>query len=409
MNICLYQFPHRRLIAELEVRPTESVGNLWAIIEKHLADNELKMRYFFRWYVGKKDSTQLVELTDADSTKTILSVVREHGNTLHLEGPSIDNPQELLQALAQLTTINRQMKNMQLQLSQQLQSQMTMLPSMAGNVNPTPQVPQPQSASVPAPQNQFTRPVFQPQAAQATAGIPQTQNTFNTLWQALKSSDIDSCATVLSIVQRPDCGLERITSKDEARYIEMGAGATPLVLAVLAGRPDVAKAHIAAGAKVKATNDLGNSSLHVAAYFGDVEAITVLIKHGVDKNCLNKEEMTPAYLAAQKGHLAAVEALADNQANLDIAGKNGWTPLHMAIRCNHPHIIIALIAKGANPEAATKEGQTPMFLAVSLGNAAAIKVLASHGANIEARNNMGRTSLHVVQYSVDRRTRSMRF
>ena len=52
----------------------------------------------------------------------------------------------------------------------------------------------------------------------------------------------------------------------------------------------------------KSTDSHKNGVLHVTARENDLEAMTVLMKHGVRSNVKNMDGKTPMHLAAEEGH-----------------------------------------------------------------------------------------------------------
>ena len=60
------------------------------------------------------------------------------------------------------------------------------------------------------------------------------------------------------------------------------AGATPLVVAAAASRPEAARLLLARGADPNAANARGDAALHWACYRGDVETARALLRAGAD-------------------------------------------------------------------------------------------------------------------------------
>ncbi|HET6319279.1 MAG TPA: ankyrin repeat domain-containing protein [Chloroflexota bacterium] len=81
--------------------------------------------------------------------------------------------------------------------------------------------------------------------------------------------------------------------------------------AALAGpTPEVARALVAAGADVNATQSGGETPLHETAFSGYLELSQFLLDQGADRTARNDQGRTPADVARERGH-AEVAALLD--------------------------------------------------------------------------------------------------
>jgi len=74
----------------------------------------------------------------------------------------------------------------------------------------------------------------------------------------------------------------------------------------------------------------GESSIHEAAFDGNIEAVKQHIAGGTDVNARNKYERTPLIQAAYRGHKAIVELLIAKGADVNAKDHNGETPLDVA-------------------------------------------------------------------------------
>jgi ankyrin repeat protein len=66
-----------------------------------------------------------------------------------------------------------------------------------------------------------------------------------------------------------------------------------------------------------------------------VEAITVLVQLGADKDAKDAEGSTPLHWAAANRHVEAVKALVQLGVNKEAKDANGGTPLHQAAIQGH--------------------------------------------------------------------------
>jgi hypothetical protein len=118
----------------------------------------------------------------------------------------------------------------------------------------------------------------------------------------------------------------------------------------------LARLLIERGADIEATDQDGQSVLHVAAR-SDYPLAALLLEHGADVN--------------------ATDA-------------HGITPLHVASKENSDgNIVKLLLAQGAVVDARDEDGYTPLHVASFNGNKAAVKELLEHGAAINARVTIG--------------------
>ena len=75
----------------------------------------------------------------------------------------------------------------------------------------------------------------------------------------------------------------------------------------------------------------GESSIHEAAFDGNIEAVKQHIAGGTDVNAKNKYERTPLIQAAYRGHKEIAELLIEKGADVNAKDHNGETPLDLAI------------------------------------------------------------------------------
>lgn len=178
----------------------------------------------------------------------------------------------------------------------------------------------------------------------------------------------------------------------------------------------------------------GGSELHIAAFFGDQEAVGLLIKNGTDLNVRNAENSTPLMIAVFSGHRVVVKTLLANGSDINARNNYGNTPLHFAVKdkdivkvllenqadpnvlnISHmltpleiavfeglPKVVELLIAAGSNPTMATDlNGMTKLHLAVLNSDSNLAKRLLRQGARINCKNKLGQTPLHLATLNGD--------
>ncbi|XP_017540718.1 ankyrin repeat domain-containing protein 50 [Pygocentrus nattereri] len=156
-----------------------------------------------------------------------------------------------------------------------------------------------------------------------------------------------------------------------------------LYLLVLEGRLDIATVLIEKGGVPLESRDVdGRTALHVAAWQGDLEGISLLLRHGADPNALDSEGRPPLHSVAWRGHTAAGRLLLRaREVNVALAcKKQGATALSIASQEGHAEIVAMLLEKGANPDHVDHYGRSPVKVAGKRGLFNIVRLLESYGA-----------------------------
>jgi ankyrin repeat protein len=96
-----------------------------------------------------------------------------------------------------------------------------------------------------------------------------------------KSEDLD-LALLRAIARGDRESILSLLARGSSVNGNLTKGPTPLDMAVIADRPDLARLLVASGADVNARKENGWSSLHVAAFEGRRKMMAVLIQLGAD-------------------------------------------------------------------------------------------------------------------------------
>lgn len=91
------------------------------------------------------------------------------------------------------------------------------------------------------------------------------------------------------------------------------------------------------GKDVNAKDENGFTALHVAAFEGDVEMVTVLLEEEADIEAQTKEGLTALHWAAVEGKADVVKLLLEQGADAGARDEDGWTALHWAAYHGHGH------------------------------------------------------------------------
>jgi uncharacterized protein len=138
----------------------------------------------------------------------------------------------------------------------------------------------------------------------------------------------------------------------------------------------------------------GDTALHWAAYWDDLDTAALLLKSGADVNAVNRYGVTPLSLACTNGSAAMIDLFLKAKADPNAALPGGETPLMTAARTGKADAIKLLLAKGADVKAKDAErGQTALMWAAADGNTAAAGLLIESGADIHAVSKGGFTTL----------------
>ncbi|HOJ49215.1 MAG TPA: ankyrin repeat domain-containing protein [Spirochaetota bacterium] len=201
------------------------------------------------------------------------------------------------------------------------------------------------------------------------------------------------------------------------------SGNTILHIAALEDRLDLARIYIENGIRINQTNKEGkkaidlyidkykSSPLHWFAGIEDTEEMVRLIAEGkYDINVTDDKGRTPLHIAATYGRVDAIHLLLSQKASPSIKDNEGFTPMYSYINSYLSSPIAWYIILGdkdnllkeikANKDKINfqdKDGNTPLHLAISLMNTDFVKILIQNGADPAIVNNSGKSCLELAQ------------
>ncbi|OXV07870.1 hypothetical protein Egran_04368 [Elaphomyces granulatus] len=139
--------------------------------------------------------------------------------------------------------------------------------------------------------------------------------------------------------QQRDERMKRPSLTKNRDYMKLRGGETPLHVAAKWGHVRVVKLLVENGADVHAEDQHGRTSLHWAARYGWMSVAQLLIQHGANTN--------------------AMPGTVEPQWRYYRASRLRGTPLHCAARGDHKMIVHLLLANGADVNAKDIYGRTP--------------------------------------------------
>ena len=194
----------------------------------------------------------------------------------------------------------------------------------------------------------------------------------------------------------PDLVEHLVITHPQNVNIRGGYFITPLTVAL--GRRHFRTAEVLHrnGADVDVCGWNGNTALHSAAFYGDLEMVRVLLSYKADVNARNDTGWSPIH-AVSEGYQTAVipntrqsspdvaRLLLEHGANVnarlsDSSYNPGRTPLHVTMDFNRVEVVRVLLEHGANVNAEDNEGRTPFQIASAKGYEEIKKLLSEHGA-----------------------------
>jgi ankyrin repeat protein len=137
---------------------------------------------------------------------------------------------------------------------------------------------------------------------------------------------------------------------------------------------------------VRAHSSDGWTALALAAHFGRLEILQILLGFGADPNAVSHNLLgnTPLHAAIAGNQREAVSLLLQNGANPNGVDSGGWTPLHLAAHSGADSIARDLLEAGADPTIPNAQGDTPLSTARQQRHGKVASLLTRAGAAPQA-------------------------
>lgn len=196
------------------------------------------------------------------------------------------------------------------------------------------------------------------------------------IFTAVQKGDIE---TVISLIEKNPHLINAKTS----------IGDTPLHLATLHERPEIAKFLIKKGADVNAATHYGYTPLHRAFMIKNLDLAGLLLKNGANINCQSSSGTAPIFLAAWAGHMKGVQFLIQQKADINLQNYRGESPLHAAVVGGHRGLAALLETKGAKGSSPiTNFGYFPFDKLKQENREAVIWYLGHSGWAVKTKNHL---------------------
>ncbi|CAH0051773.1 unnamed protein product [Clonostachys solani] len=143
---------------------------------------------------------------------------------------------------------------------------------------------------------------------------------------------------------------------------------------------------------------------HLAAFYGHLEVVRVLVEAGADLAARARAGVTPLHCASMQGHSEIAELLLTAGSDASWADDEGRPASHSAASDNHCDVLDILVAAGDDLARVDKNGNSILHAAASGGAREAFSMLVrTRGDSLPWRNNTAWTPLHkaVVESSFD--------
>ena len=185
-------------------------------------------------------------------------------------------------------------------------------------------------------------------------------------------------------IRNDDLATLRVLVKDVGANAKDPSGQTPLMLAAAFGSVEAVQLLVDGGADVKAVSNSGITALHWSA--GDVRKVRLLLDRGADVHASSQLGRTPLLVAAStNGTAETVGLLLERGAGVNAADSIGVTPLIAAASVDDAAVAKLLLAKGADVNAKAEIGQsaTALMGAAYNGNVELVRLLLARHAKLD--------------------------
>ncbi|XP_064312160.1 ankyrin repeat and death domain-containing protein 1A isoform X3 [Phalacrocorax carbo] len=140
----------------------------------------------------------------------------------------------------------------------------------------------------------------------------------------------------------------------------------------------------------------GMNALLLSAWFGHLRVLQILINAGAKINCVNRNGRNLLHCAAQRGHIQVMEFIMEDLEDMcvDKTDKEENTALHLAAKNGHLSVLQKIIDVGVDLDEKNFEGLTALHLAAEGGHSDCVKLFLEAGADVNAQTQKKMNCLH---------------
>ena len=192
-------------------------------------------------------------------------------------------------------------------------------------------------------------------------------------------------------VRKGDGGRVKALLDEDPSLVNARSGnASPILLGLYHGHPELAQAFLQHGAKL---------SFHEACALGDASAMQLLDKSPALLNAFSDDGYPPVGLAIFFRHPELARKLIERGADVNATAKNPQrvAPVHAAATVGDYATMRLLLERGANPNAKQQEGFAAIHSSASHGDVEMAKLLMEFGADPHARTEDGKSAADVAE------------
>lgn len=140
---------------------------------------------------------------------------------------------------------------------------------------------------------------------------------------------------------------------------------------------------------VDATDSLGRTALHLAAYRLNISAVRVLLAQGANPDIRDQYGKAALHIVAAVGSHSGTKALVLGGADLEVRDQFGSTPLHHASLMGHHLVVELLLDGGSNIEAPNYHLETPVRHAILGDHIKVVQIFHQRGAALTLEDKCG--------------------
>lgn len=172
-----------------------------------------------------------------------------------------------------------------------------------------------------------------------------------------------------------------------------------LFRAVLHNKIRPTKIAIKSGADVNVEDEEGGETpLHCAAYWGNIEIVKVLLENGAEVNHQTKDGKTPLY-CAEKGKQKETVNLLKQHGGVVVTQDQLNEELFAAVEANDIEAVKQAIEEGAEVNSKNRYGNTPLHWSAEHGHTEIVKLLIENAANVNDKDEDGIIPLQWATWS----------